>query len=207
MTFSLRYDVTHAPLLLILQSPAPSGFERVVDVMADVATIVIALALIAAGIAVIYGAVRVRRMMKGVRADLQPAVRNANLLSENLKALSDRVRASVDELSATVSETNGKVRRATEAAEARLRELDALAGVVQGEAEDAFVRAASAVRGVQVGTRALRRLARREDGEAYDGELDALLDDEGMDDGGMDDGEATETRVTPPGRRGRHILD
>ena len=94
-----------------------------------------------------------------------------------------------------------KVRRATEMAEVRLQELDALAGVVQAEAENAFVHAASTVRGVQVGTRALRRLGRRGGDEGYDGELDALLDDEGM------DGEETEIRVMPPGRRGRHILD
>lgn len=193
MTFSLRYDVNHAPLLLV-QSAAPSQFERVVDVMADLATIVIALALIAVGVAVIYGALKARRMMKAVRADFAPAIRNVNLLS-------DRVRAQAEELSATVSETNVKVRRATEMAEARLRELDALAGVMQAEAESAFVRAASTVRGVHAGTRALRRLAARGD-ETHDGELDALLDDEGM-----DEDDETEMGVMRPGRRGRHVLD
>lgn len=192
--------MNHAPLLLI-QSFAPSTFERVVDVMADIATIVIALSLIAVGFAVIYGALKARAMMKAIRTDFEPAIRNVNLLSDNVKALSDRVRGNVEELSETVRETNLKVRRATEMAEVRLQELDALAGVVQAEAENAFVRAASTVRGVQVGTRALRRLARHRDDEGYDGELDALLDDEGM------DGEETEIRVTPPGRRGRHILD
>ena len=192
-------DVTHAPLLLI-QSAAPSDFERWVDVIADVATIVIALALIAAGFAALYGALKVRGMIKRMRTDFDPAIRNVNAMSETAKALTDKVRGNVAELSATVSETNVKVRRATDAAEARLAEINALVGVAQREAEEAFLRAASTVRGVQVGTEALRRLARRR--EEYEGELDELLDDEAM-----DAEEVTEIRVTPPGRRGRHILD
>lgn len=192
--------VTHAPLLLI-QAYAPSDFERWVDVIADVATIVIALSIIAVGFAVLYGALKVRGMMKRMRTDFDPAIRNVTAMSDNAKALTDRLRANVEELSATVSETNQKVRRATDAAEARLAEINALVGVAQREAEEAFVRAASTVRGVQAGTEALRRLARRRGGdEAYEGELDEL-----MDDAGMDDEEGVEIRAVPPRRR--TILD
>ena len=200
LVFKIK-NVTHAPLLLI-QSAAPSDFERWVDVIADVATIVIALSLIAVGLAVTYGALKVRGMMKRMRTDFEPAIRNVNALSDTAKALGDKVRGNVEELSATVSETNQKVRRATDAAEERLAELNALVGVAQREAEEAFLRAAATVRGVQVGTEALRRLARRRgEDEAYEGELDELLDDDGM---GDEDGE-TEIRVVPPRRR--TILD
>lgn len=192
--------MTYAPLLLI-QSAAPSQFERWVDVIADIATIVIALALIAVGFAVIYGALKVRRMMKEMRTDFAPAIANVNAMSGTAVALTEKVRGNVEELSATVSETNQKVRAATQAAEVRLAELNALAGVVQRETEEAFIRAASAVRGVQVGTEALRRLSRRgAEDAAYDGELDALLDEDGM-----DEDDVTEIRVTPPRRR--TILD
>jgi len=192
--------VTHAPLLLI-QAYAPSSFERVVDVIADVATIVIALSIIAVGLAVIFGALKAWRMMKRMRTDVHPAIQNLTAMSDNAKALTDRLRVNVEELSATVSDTNLKVRRATDAAEERLAEVNALIGVAQREAEEAFVRAASTVRGVQVGTEALRRLARRRGGdEAYEGELDELMDDDGMDD---EDG--VEIRVVPPRRR--TILD
>lgn len=192
--------VIRAPLLLI-QSAAASSFERWVDVIADVATIVIALALIAVGFAVLYGALKARALLKRMRVDAEPAIRNVNALSDNAKTLSERVLANVEELSATVSDTNAKVRRATDAAEARLAELNALVGVAQREAEDAFVRAASAVRGVQAGTEALRRLAGRGAENAVgDGALDELLDDEAM---GEADG-PLEIRVTP---RRRTILD
>lgn len=192
--------VTHAPLLLI-QTYAPSDFERWVDVIADVAAIVIALSIIAVGFAVVFGALKVRGMLKRMRTDFEPAIRNVTAISDNAKALTDRLRVNVEELSATVSETNQKVRRATDAAEDRLAEFNALVGVAQREAEEAFVRAASTVRGVQVGTEALRRLARRRGGgEAYEGELDELMDDDEM-----DGGDGTEIRVAPPRRR--TILD
>jgi uncharacterized protein YoxC len=203
MTFPFFPDAVKPVPLLLIQSAAPSDFERWVDVIADVATIVIALALIAVGFAVVYGALKVRGMMKRMRTDFEPAIRNVNTMSDTARALTDKVRGNVEELSATVSETNQKVRRATDAAEARLAELNALVGVAQREAEDAFVRAASTVRGVQAGTEALRRLAGRGGHEDYDGELDDLMDGEAM--GAEDD--VTEIRVTPPGRRGRHILD
>lgn len=192
--------MSQAPLLLV-QSTAPSDFERWVDVLADVATIVIAVALLVTGLVAIYGALRVRGMIRRMRTDFDPAIRGANAVAENAKAMSDRLRGNVEELSATVSEANQKVRRATEAAEVRIGELNALVGVVQREAEDAFVRAGSAVRGVQVGTEALRRLRRRheEDAEPDDDELD----DETMD----DEDEVPEPRPGRTRRSGRDIFD
>lgn len=187
--------MSQAPLLLI-QTPAQSGFERWVDVIADVATIVIAVAIILVGIVAIYGALKVRGMLRRMRTDFEPSIRSANAVAENARAMSDRLRGNVEELSATVSETTQKVRRATDAAEAKVGELNALVEVVQREAEDAFVRAASTVRGVQVGTEALRRLVRPQ------------RDEEGLDDETMDgEDEVTDVRVERTGRRGRDILD
>jgi hypothetical protein len=194
--------VRHAPLLLI-QAPAQSGFERWVDVLADVATIVIAIAIIAVGIVAVYGAMKVRGMIKRIRGDFDPAIRNLTAASEQAKAISATLRKNVDELSGTVSETNDKVRRATEAAEARLAELNALMGVVQREAEDIFVRTASAVRGVQTGVGALRGLRGRGGEHGYDGALDELLDDDTMD--AEDD--VPEIHVTRMRRTGRDIFD
>jgi uncharacterized protein YoxC len=194
--------VLHAPLLLV-QAVAQSDFERLVDVLADVATIIIALAIIVTGAAVIYGALKVRGMLKRMRADFDPAIRNLTAASEQARAVSVTLRKNVDELSGTVSDTNEKVRRATEAAEARLGELSALVGVVQREAEELFVRTASTVRGVQAGAGALRALRRRGGDDEYDGELDELLDDSTMD--AEDD--VPGIRVTPARRTGRDIFD
>ncbi|HLM66903.1 MAG TPA: hypothetical protein VK358_05205 [Longimicrobium sp.] len=187
--------MTHAPLLLI-QTYAPSQLERWVDFAADLAIIGVGLSLTAVLVALIYAGFKVRGMLKRAGTSFDPAIRNVNAMSDTARALTDKLRANVEELSATVSETNQKVRRATDAAEERLAEINALVSVAQREAEEAFLRAAATVRGVQVGTEALRRLARRRgEGPAYDGELD---------DDGMDGGE-TEIRVVPPRRR--TILD
>ncbi|MBW3572238.1 MAG: hypothetical protein KY467_14145 [Gemmatimonadetes bacterium] len=191
------------PPLLLIQLPVQSGFERWADVAADVATIVIALALIAAGAVAIYGALKVRGMIKRIRGDFDPAIRNLTAASEQAKAITVTLRRNVDELSGTVTQTNDKVRRATEAAEARLGELNAVLGVVQREAEDLFVRTASAVRGVQAGSGALRAIARRRGDEAYDGWLDDLLDDDAMD--AEDD--VPQIHVTRTRRTGRDIFD
>lgn len=194
--------VRHAPLLLI-QPPAQSGLERWVDVLADVATIVIAIAIIVVGLVAIYGALKVRGMIRRIRGDFDPAIRNLTAASEQARAISATLRKNVDELSGTVSATNDKVRRATEAAEAKLGELNALIGVVQREAEDIFVRTASAVRGVQAGVGALRALRGRGGDEGYDGALDELLDDDTMD--AEDD--VPGIRVTRGRRTGRDIFD
>jgi methyl-accepting chemotaxis protein len=195
--------VSHAPLLLI-QVPVQSSFERWVDVIADVATIVIAVAIIVVGFVAIYGALKVRGMIRRIRGDFDPAIRNLTAVSEQAKAISGTLRKNVEELSGTVSQTNDKVRRATEAVEARLGELNALVGVMQGEAEELFVRTASAVRGVQVGAGALAGRRRRGADEDYDREMDGLLDDDDTMDAGYD---AVSIRVTPPRRTGRDILD
>jgi hypothetical protein len=195
--------VSHAPLLFI-QVPVQSGFERWVDVIADVATIVIALAIIVVGFVAVYGALKVRGIIRRIRGDFDPAIRNLTAVSEQAKAISGTLRKNVEELSGTVSQTNDKVRRATEAVEARLGELNALVGVMQGEAEELFVRTASAVRGVQIGAGALAGRRRRGADEDYDREMDGLLDDDDTMDAGYD---AVSIRVTPPRRTGRDILD
>lgn len=195
--------VSHAPLLLI-QVPVQSGFERWVDVIADMATIVIALAIIVVGFVAIYGAMKVRGMIRRIRGDFDPALRNLTAVSEQAKAISGTLRKNVEELSGTVSQTNDKVRRATEAVEARLGELNALVGVMQGEAEELFVRTASAVRGVQVGAGALAGRRRPGADEDNDREMDGLLDDDDTMDAGYD---ALAIHVTPPRRTGRDILD
>lgn len=194
--------VTAAPLLLV-QAPAPGGLERWVDVAADVATIVIAVALIVTGAVAIYGALKVRGMIRRIRGDFDPAIRNLTAVSENAREVSGALRKNVEELSGTVSDTNEKVRRATEAAEARIGELNALLEVVQREAEDVFVRAAAAVRGVQAGAGALRALRRGEAGE-YEGELDEVLDDESM---AGEDADLPDVHVTRARRTGRDIFE
>ena len=142
--------------LLAIQAPR-SDFERTVGVLADVATIVIALAIIVVGAVAIYAALRARAAIRRAKVDAHPAVRSLTTAAENVEYLTRAVRQDVEAVGATIADTSEKVRQATDAAERRLGELNVLLGVVQAEAEEAFVRTAAAVRGVQAGARALRQ--------------------------------------------------
>jgi hypothetical protein len=71
-----------------------------------------------------------------------------------------------------VKSTSDRVQHAADAAAKRLAELNALMDVVQAEAEDIFIRTASAVRGVQAGAGAFARMQRR----------DGAMDDDTVDD-------------------------
>lgn len=166
--------------LLAIQAAAPSDFERTVAVLADVATIVIALAIIAVGVVTIYGALKARSAIRRAKTDMHPAIRSLTAAAANVERVSGTVRENVEAVTATVMATNEKVQRATTAAEHRLGELNVLLGVVQQEAEEAFVKTAAAVRGVQAGARAL--------GAAPAGAPDDY------------DEEALELRVSPPAR-------
>jgi hypothetical protein len=148
--------VTALPLLAF-QAAAPSGFERTVAVLADVATIVIALAIIVVGAVLIYGALKARSAIRRAKTDLHPAIRSLTAAAGNVEGASVALRKNVEAVGATVQDATEKARRAADAAEQRLGELNALLGVVQHEAEEAFVKTAAAVRGVQAGTGALRR--------------------------------------------------
>lgn len=159
------------PPLLAIQA---SGFERVVDVMADVATIVIALAIIVVGFAVIAVALKVRGMAKRFRGDLAPVRKHLEAAAANVEYVSLAVRQDVEAVSHTVKSTSDRVQHAADAAAKRLAELNALMDVVQAEAEDIFIRTASAVRGVQAGAGAFARMQRRGEG---------AMDDDTVDDG------------------------
>lgn len=145
------------PLLAVQAAVAPSAFERTVGVLADVATIVIALALIVTGAVAIWAALRVRKAVASVKGDLAPVRKHLESALANVEYVSQAVRQDVDAVSRTVRGTTEKVERATETAALRLGELNALLDVVQSEAETAFVRTAAAVRGVHAGAESLAR--------------------------------------------------
>jgi hypothetical protein len=147
--------------LLALQA-APSAFERTVSVLADVATIIIAVAIIVVASVAIYGALKARRAIARARTDLHPAIQSLTVVAANAESLSRAVRDDAEAVRATLHATNEKVQRATAAAEHRLGELNVLLGVVQREAENAFISTAAAVRGVQAGAGALRGLPQGE---------------------------------------------
>jgi hypothetical protein len=148
-----------------------SGWQLWFDTITGIASVVIALALIALALAVIPAALNSRKMygrlneiIKRFRSDLDPIVHHASATARNLEYVSTAVREDVERLNQMVASTHLRLERAAAAAEQRVGEFNALLGVVQEEAEGLFIGSASAVRGVRAGTEAFRRLQAEDDG-------------------------------------------
>lgn len=186
------------PLLLAQSGPAIAdtivtvqagsrGLQYWVDLLQSIASIIIALALIAIAIPLIPAAWNSRKFYKKlndvverIRDDVNPIVRHASAVADNVDYISTSIRADVQLLNQTVASANQRVNRVAAQAEQRVNELNALLQVVQEEAEGLFINTASTVRGMRVGAETFRRF--QEDGEL--GRLDDVRDDDGPGDRG-----------------------
>lgn len=146
------------------------GLQYWVDLLTSIASMVIALALIAIAIPVIPAAwnsrkvyAKVNQVVDRLRDDINPIVRHAAAVADNVDYVTTSIRADVQLLNQTVASANQRVNRVAALAEQRVNELNALLKVVQEEAEGLFIDTASTVRGVRVGADTLRRY--QEDGD------------------------------------------
>lgn len=180
------------PLLLAQAGPAIAdtvvtvqagsrGLQYWVDLLQSIASVIIALALIAIAIPLIPAAwnsrkfyAKVNQVVERIRDDINPIVRHAAAVADNVDYVSTSIRADVQLLNQTVASANQRVNRVAALAEQRVNELNALLEVVQEEAEGLFIETASTVRGVRVGAETFRRF--QEDGEL--GRMDGVLDDD-----------------------------
>lgn len=187
------------PLLLAQSGPAIAdtivtvqagsrGLQYWVDLLQSIASMIIALALIAIAIPLIPAAWNSRKfyqklnqVVERIRDDVNPIVRHAAAVADNVDYISTSIRADVQLLNQTVASANQRVNRVAAQAEQRVNELNALLQVVQEEAEGLFINTASTVRGMRVGAETFRRY--QEDGEL--GRLDDVRDDDDLD--GRDD--------------------
>lgn len=199
------------PLLLAQTGPAIAdtivtvqagsrGFQYWIDLLQSIASIVIALALIAIAIPLIPAAwnsrkvySKINQVVDRLRDDINPIVRHAAAVADNVDYISTSIRADVQLLNQTVASANQRVNRVAALAEQRVNELNALLEVVQEEAEGLFIETASTVRGVRVGAETFRRF--QEDGEL------GRLDDDVFDDDDLEGrGDRLDINIEP--RRG-----
>jgi|DewCreStandDraft_1066081.scaffolds.fasta_scaffold05586_3 uncharacterized protein YoxC len=158
-------QATRAVADTIVMVSAPStGLKYWVETAVGVATIVIALALLALFAVLLPAAWNTRRLygrinaaLDRVQSDLQPVVRHAEAIAENVHFLTSALREDTQRVHLLLVEGQERLASATQRLEARLVELDALARVMQEEAERWFVWTAATLRGVQTGARTLRR--------------------------------------------------
>jgi uncharacterized protein YoxC len=182
----LQAQAVRDTVFVVQQEP---GWIQTVNAFAAVAQIVLAIALLAVGIGVLFAAMKVKALVKKVeehgqklRVDLAPAIHNVTSVTENVNFVSKTVKKDVEKLSASVTAATDRLKGAAAQAEQRVGEFNALIGVVQEEAEQLFITGASTIRGVQAGADTFRRYQTGEMEvleEAYD-EGDEMDDDEAV---------------------------
>lgn len=177
---------------------ATGGWRLWVDTLSGIAQIVIALALLVLGGALIGAALSARRayqralkQMEKLRVDLEPLLRGANTVGENAARISTTAREEAERVQRALSAAQQRAEAAAEAAERRVGELNALLDVAQEEAESLFIGTAAALRGARAGALAFRA--------AEDEDDDDELTDEEISDEEL---EAYDRR-DPPRRRTR----
>jgi hypothetical protein len=90
----------------------------------------------------------------------EPLIDGVTRVAVDAREVSTSVRKKVTEVLDTVDDLNTRLRDATDAAEQRVRQFGAVLDVVQAEAEELLLDAASTARGVHSAARTLREPAR-----------------------------------------------
>jgi Bacterial protein of unknown function (DUF948). len=170
----------------------PSLFSKVTSIASALMTI----AIIVLTVVVVPAAWNFRKsykkvsdMLDKVYGDVNPLMRHASAIADNVDYISTSIRVDVQQVSQTVAAVNQRLQQAVSAAEDRINQLNALLDVVQEEAESAFVTTASTIRGVQTGIN-----------QAFDQE--ELIDGD-YDEDRADGGEKPRPRVKPRSGAGR----
>ena len=115
-----------------------------VGVVSAVSLMIIALAALAGGVAIVAAALGVRAALRALKSFGGPAIADVRLLISNIKT-------EADALVGTSREIRHRIMSAADAAEERLTALDSVAEVMQDELEDAAVDAAATMREVRRG--------------------------------------------------------
>ena len=162
----------------------------------SIASVVLTFTFIALSAALIPAALNFRKsykkvsdMLDKIYGDVNPLMRHASTIADNVDYISTSVRVDIQQVSKTIAAANQSLLKAVQAAEARINQLNALLEVVQEEAESAFVATASTLRGVRTGIN-----------QAFEGED---LDDEYFSEVGPDDDEEPRPRIKPRAGAGR----
>jgi uncharacterized protein YoxC len=195
----------------------PGLFQKVTSVASGLMTIsilVLTVALVPAAWNFRKSYAKINDLLERVYGDINPLMRHASSVADNLNYVTTSLRADVQQVNQTLTTANQRVLEAVRVTERRLQEFNALLGVVQEEAEQTFVSTAATVRGVRVGAERYQeelrtasaagmRLERLDDelGEA----LDEIFDDTGEVDDGDDSGDGPTHGAEYPRirRRGR----
>lgn len=151
----------------------PGLFAKITTVasgLASIALLVLAVALVPAAWNFRKSYARISDMMDRIYGDINPLMRHASTIADNVNYITTSVRVDVQKVSQTVASANQRLMSSVELAEERIQELNALLAVVQEEAESAFVSTASTLRGVRTGIHEAFEKEESLDGRYIEGE-------------------------------------
>jgi uncharacterized protein YoxC len=170
----------------------PGLWEKITSVASGVMTITVIIltaALVPAAWNFRKSYKKVSDMLDKIYGDVNPLMRHASAIADNVDYITTSIRVDVQQVSQTVAAVNQRLQDALEGAEDRMKQLNALLDVVQEEAESAFVTTASTIRGVQTGINQAF-----DEEEFFDGDYD---------ESGADGWEKPRPRVRPRNGSGR----
>jgi len=170
----------------------PGLWEKIISIASGVMTItviILTVALVPAAWNFRKSYKKVSDMLDKIYGDVNPLMRHASAIADNVDYITTSIRVDVQQVSQTVAAVTQRLQDAVSGAEDRMKQLNALLDVVQEEAESAFVTTASTIRGVQTGIN-----------QAFDQED---LFDGDYDESGADGWEKPRPRVRPRNGSGR----
>lgn len=99
---------------------------------------------------------KISDLLDRVYGDVNPLMRHASSIADNVDYIATSVRTDIQQVRRTVQLANERLLTAVTATEQRVHEFNALLTLVQQEAENTFVAAASTARGVRAGVTSFR---------------------------------------------------
>ena len=160
-------------IVTINAEPPGGAFERVASIasgLMSIALLVLTVFLVPAAWNFRKSYQRINQLLDRVYADINPIVKHAHTISDNVNYITTSIRVDIQQVNRTIAEANRRMMEALELSERRIHDFNALVEVVQREAEGAFVTTASTLRGVRAGTAAFQH-------GVLDGEDDLEMDD------------------------------
>jgi uncharacterized protein YoxC len=185
--------ITRLASWLVLQAPTvvqdTASGGSLLQQITSIATAVLTIAFLVLTVALVPAAWNFRSSYKRVNAlldriygDINPIMRHASTIADNVNYISTSIRVDVQQISQSIAAANQRLTEAVAMTEERLREVNALLTVAQEEAEAMFLSTASTVRGIRAGASVLRDSALppaaglAEDLETLDDEYDEYDD-------------------------------
>lgn len=170
-------------------------------------TMAVTLAVLAAMMALMLRDIRsnMAGAQKTLNRTLAPIQERGTAIADNVEFITAALRADVTRLTGSVKALNDRLQQASDHMEERIEDFNALMEVVQGEAEELFLDAASTAHGVKVGARTALR-GKKGDGGPDGGGADAdrLEAGPGPSADGARDGRVAPTHEGAPDPHGLH---